>query len=221
VKSRKSFPPPDLFSSVLLSSASKPASNGLLMEPTATASLIAPEDNPVMEIQDFDKVVQRYWPRLLRFLLAAVQDPDVAETLTQDCFLKAYRNRKGFRGDSSLNTWLMSIAVNLVRDHARNRRFQFWRKAERSAVDNELIGEWLPDRHISPEQRALVNEEVQAVWDATRSLSDKQRTVFLLRFVEDLDILEIVDATGLSESAVNVHLFRAVRTIRKRVRKPQ
>lgn len=221
MKSRNSFPPPDLFSPVLLSSACKPASNGLLMEPTATASVIVTEDNPVMEIQDFDKVVQRYWPRLLRFLLAAVRDPDVAETLTQDCFLKAYRNRKGFRGDSSLNTWLMSIAVNLVRDHARNRRFQFWRKAERSAVDNELIGEWLPDRNISPEQRALVNEEVQAVWDATRNLSDKQRTVFLLRFVEDLDILDIAEATGLSESAVNVHLFRAVRAIRKRVRNPQ
>ena len=190
------------------------------MEPAAATSLIV-EADPVLEIQDFDKVVQRYWPRLLRFLLAAVQDPDVAETLTQDCFLKAYRNRQTFRGDSTLNTWLMSIAVNLVRDHARNRRFQFWRKAQRSAVDNELIGEWLPDRSISPERKTLVNEEVQAVWAATRNLSEKQRTVFLLRFVEDMDILEIADATGLSESAVNVHLFRAVRSIRKRVRNPQ
>ncbi len=88
------------------------------MEPNATASLISSEDDPVREIQDFEKVVQHYWPRMLRFLLAAVQDPDLAETLTQDCFLKAYRNRMAFRGDSSLNTWLMSIAVNLVRDHA-------------------------------------------------------------------------------------------------------
>ena len=67
-----------------------------------------------MEIQDFDRVVQQYWPRILRFLLAAVQDSDVAETLTQDCFLRAYRSRHGFRGESSLNTWLMTIAVNLV-----------------------------------------------------------------------------------------------------------
>ena len=191
------------------------------MEPTVAASLIVSEDSPVMEIQDFDKVVQRYWPRMLRFLLAAVQDSDVAETLTQDCFLKAYRSRQSFRGDSSLNTWLMSIAVNLVRDRTRNRRLQFWRKAERSAVDSALIGEWLPDRNVSPEKRALINEEVQAVWDATRNLSDKQRTVFLLRFVEDLDILEIAEATGLSENAVNVHLFRAVRAVRKCVRNPQ
>jgi len=191
------------------------------MEPTAAASVISTESNPVIEIQDFDGVVQRYWPRILRFLLATVQDPDVAETLTQDCFLKAYRNRTAFRGDSSLNTWLMSIAVNLVRDRVRTRRFQFWRKAERSAIDSRSIGDWLPDRNISPEQKALINEEVQAVWEATGDLSEKQRTVFLLRFVEDLEILEIAQATGLSESAVNVHLFRALRAVRKRVRNPQ
>lgn len=191
------------------------------MEPTAAASLASTDDSPVTEIQDFDVVVQRYWPRILRFLLATVQDQDVAETLTQDCFLKAYRSRGAFRGDSTLHTWLISIALNLVRDRVRTRRFQFWKKAQRSAVDSELMAEWLPDRGVSPEQKALINEEVQAVWDATRDLSDKQRTVFLLRFVEDLDILEIAAATGLSESAVNVHLFRAVRSIRRRVRNPQ
>jgi RNA polymerase sigma-70 factor (ECF subfamily) len=190
------------------------------MEQAATASLISPAvDNPATEIQDFDRVVQQYWSRILRFLLAAVRDPDIAETLTQDCFLRAYRSRRGFRGDSSLNTWLMTIAVNLVRDHARCRRFQFWRKAERSAVDSTLIAEWLPDRQVSPEQWTLLKEQVQAVWAATANLSERQRAVFLLRFVEDLDILEISEATGLSESAVNVHLFRAVRAVRRRVRK--
>ena len=175
-------------------------------------------DTPAEELQDFDRVVQLYRPVVFRFILASLRDHDDAETLTQDCFLRAYRSRHGFRGDSSLNTWLMTIAVNLVRDNARNRRFQFWRNTQRAAVDSALIAEWLPDRRISPEQKALINEQVQAVWNATASLSDKQKTVFLLRFVEDLDILEISEATGLSESAVNVHLFRAVRAIRRRVR---
>lgn len=192
------------------------------MEPTLSAEVTDPAvDNPVREIQDFDSVVERYRPRILRFLLATVQDSDVAETLTQDCFFKAYRNRRSFRGESSLNTWLISIAVNLVRDHARSRRFQFWRRTQRSTVDGASAGDWLPDRNISPEQGALIREQVQAVWDATRDLSDRQRTVFILRFVEDLDIGEIAEATGLTENAVNVHLFRAVRAIRKRVRQSQ
>jgi RNA polymerase sigma-70 factor (ECF subfamily) len=192
------------------------------MEPTATAEVIpAAIDDPVQEIQDFDRVVERYWPRILRFILAAIQDSDAAETLTQDCFWKAYRSRGAFRGDSSLNTWLMHIAVNLVRDHTRSRRFQFWKNARRDAVDSKTTHEWLPDRSISPEQRASVNEQVQAVWQATKSLSERQRTVFLLRFVEDMNILEIAEATGLTENAVNVHLFRAVRAIRKRFKEPQ
>jgi RNA polymerase sigma-70 factor (ECF subfamily) len=80
------------------------------------------------------------------------------------------------------------------------------------------VQDW-PDRSISPEERAAVNEQVQAVWEATKTLSERQRTVFLLRYLEDLDIPEIAESTGLTENAVNVHLFRAVRTIRKRLGK--
>ena len=188
------------------------------MEPTATAELVAADMENSSGIEDFDQVVQQYWPRVLRFVLSALHDSDVAETLTQDCFWKAYKNRAAFRGECSLNTWLMRIAINLVRDHTRNRRFQFWRNAARSAVDSSTTRDWLPDRNISPEERASLNEQVQAVWNATESLSERQRTVFVLRFVEDMEIFEIAEATGLTESAVSVHLFRAVRSIRKRVR---
>lgn len=187
------------------------------MEPVAAGTIPDLIDDPVEEIQDFDRVVERYWFRVHRFVLAAVQDFDAAQTLTQDCFWKAYRSRNAFRGDSSLNTWLMTIAVNLVRDHSRNRRLRFWKLAGRRAVDSSEARDWLPDRNLSPEEHASNNERVQAVWDATKNLSERQRTVFVLRFVEELDIAEIAQATGLTENAVNVHLFRAVRAVRKRV----
>ena len=188
------------------------------MEPTAASGFIAAgmEDRS-REIADFDQVVQRYWPRILRFVLASVHDSETAETLTQDCFWNAYRGRTRFRGDASVHTWLVRIAVNVVRDHARNRRLQFWKRAQRSAVDSAKAGEWLPDPAMSQEQRALIREQVEAVWDATRSLSDRQRTVFLLRFVDEMDVADIASATGLTRNAVHVHLFRAVRAIRKRV----
>jgi RNA polymerase sigma-70 factor (ECF subfamily) len=64
----------------------------------------------------------------------------------------------------------------------------------------------------------LIREQVQAVWDASNSLSERQRTVFILRFVEELNTLEIAEATGLTENAVNVHLFRALRAVRKKLR---
>src|SRR5262245_31545264 len=139
------------------------------MEPTATSGFIAASmENPATEMQDFDRVVEQYWPRILRFILASVRDADTADSLAQDCFWNAYKKRTTFRGECSLNTWLMQIAINLVRDHTRNRRFQFWRKAQRSALDSASAGDWLADRASSPEQRTAVNEQVRAVWNATK-----------------------------------------------------
>ena len=190
------------------------------MEPTLTSGFIAAHvKTPVSEIADFDRVVRFYWPRILRFVLASVRDRDLAETLTQDCFWNAYRHREGFRGDCSLQTWLMKIAVNSVRKSARNRRLRFWREVRHSAMDAAAVANWLPDRSMSPEARTTVNEQVQAVWKATADLSERQRTVFLLRYMEDMSLAEIATATGLTENSINVHLFRAVRGVRQRMGK--
>jgi RNA polymerase sigma-70 factor, ECF subfamily len=189
-----------------------------MMDPMTASELIATRmETPVVELQDFEKVVEIYWPKVFRFVFASVRDRDAAESLTQDCFVRAYKARNRFRGEASVNTWLMRIAVNLVRDFTRNRRLQFWRRAMSSSVDTRDISDWVPDRNISPESSAVVKERVEAVWAATRSLSERQRTVFLLRFVEDMDLLEIAEATGISEGAVKVHLFRALQAIRKQM----
>jgi RNA polymerase sigma-70 factor (ECF subfamily) len=175
-------------------------------------------DTPVAELQDFEKIVQVYWPRIFRFVLASVRDEDAAETLTQDCFWRAYRSRMGFRGDSSVHTWLVHIAVNLIKDFSRNQRIQFWKRTVSSSVDANTISDCIASREMSAEAKAVMNEQVKAVWSATAVLSEKQRTVFLLRFVEEMDTAEISAATGISEGAVKVHLFRAVQSVRKRMR---
>jgi RNA polymerase sigma-70 factor (ECF subfamily) len=188
-----------------------------VMNPTAACEVVAGMDSPVAELQDFDRVVQTYWPRIFRFVLASVRDTEAANTLTQDCFWRAYRSRSRFRGDSSVSTWLIHIAVNLVRDFSRNRRIQFWKRTTSSFVDTRSISDWIPDPGISPERKAVIKEQVDAVWAAATKLPERQRTVFLLRFVEDMELLEIAAATGLTEGSVKVHLFRALHTLRKRI----
>lgn len=188
------------------------------MEPVATAFAVemeSPAAEIAPDIKDFDAVVRLYWPRIFRFVLASLRDRDTAQTLTQDCFLKAYRSRDRFRGDASVHTWLIQIAINLIRDFGRNRRLQFWRRARSSAVDVNTAGDWIPGHEVSAEARAVIQEQVDGIWRATERLSERQRTVFLLRFVEDMELLEIAAATGMTEGAVKVHLFRAIRSIRK------
>jgi RNA polymerase sigma-70 factor (ECF subfamily) len=192
------------------------------MQPIATPGfLVATVERSVPEIEDFDTLVPLHWPRVFRFALASLRDQDAAASVAQDCFLNAYRSRARFRGDCSVKTWLMQIAINLVRQYARNRRMQFWRRAEASAMDGERASRSIPDGGASPETRALAKEQLAAVWSATRSLSERQRTVFLLRFVEDMDLLEIAAATGMKEGTVKVHLFRALQAVRERMGRPE
>ncbi len=164
--------------------------------------------------EEFSRVVGRHRPQIFRFLLSSTRDVDLAETLTQECFLKAHRNWASFRGESSAMTWLMRIAINLQKDHWRNRRLQFWRTARTNSVDVDEAGEWLPSGESTVEQQLLAKERVGQVWKAVKGLSERQRTVFLLRYVEEQELSEIGAAMDLSEGTVKAHLSRAVAKVR-------
>ncbi len=168
-------------------------------------------------LEDFDSVVRLYRPKIFRFILASMRERDAAENLTQECFVKAYQARERFRGEASVSTWLMQIAVNLVRDYCSNSRLKFWRRTMRSAIDVGTAGEWMEDRRLSPEATAVARQRVAAVWLAAEKLPERQRTVFLLRFVEDMDVLEIAAVTGMAEGTVKSHLFRALQSVRQRI----
>jgi RNA polymerase sigma-70 factor (ECF subfamily) len=164
--------------------------------------------------EEFARIVASHRPRIYRFLLASLRDVDLAETLTQECFLKAHRNWKEFRGESSAMTWLMRIAINLQKDYWRNRRIQFWRQTRTNTVDLAAASEWLPSGERNAEQQMLAREQVAQVWRAVKKLSERQRTVFLLRYVEERELNEIAEATGLSEGTVKAHLSRALGRVR-------
>ena len=111
-------------------------------------------------------------------------------------------------------TWLIRIAINLQKDHWRNRRMQFWRRTQTNAVDLDEASEWLPSGERSAEQQMLAREQVGRVWKAVEGLSERQRTVFLLRYVEEQELSEIAQAAGLSEGTVKAHLSRALAKVR-------
>ena len=169
--------------------------------------------------EEFDAIVRRHQRRVHRFLLTLLRDPEEADNLTQECFLRAYQNLTSFRAESSLETWLLRIAANLARDHARNRKASFWRRL--LGLDDEAengAATHVPSGDASPEQVLLAREDVRAVWDAANQLSQQQRAVFLLRFVEEMELTEIADALGLQVGSVKTHLFRALQTVRGKLR---
>jgi RNA polymerase sigma-70 factor, ECF subfamily len=170
-----------------------------------------------VDSEEFSQVVAKHRQQIFRFLLSSTRDVDLAETLTQDCLLKAHRNWAGFRGESSALTWLMRIAINLQKDHWRNRRLQFWRSTRTNAVDVDEASDWLPSQESTPEQQVLARERVKDVWRIVEQLSGRQKTVFLLRFVEEMEIGDIAAATGLSEGTIKAHLSRATARVREQL----
>ena len=174
-------------------------------------------ERALSELDDIDTLVRTHRARLLRFVTFSVGDDDVAASIVQDCFLKAWANRANFRGESSVATWLTSIAVNLIRDHQRTRKVQFWRKAAKTATDVMELASILPGTESSPERQILAREQAAAVVKSLDSLSANQRAVFLMRFSEEMELADIAQVMKMPVNTVKTHLHRAVRTVRQKV----
>src|ERR1700761_7469300 len=134
-------------------------------------------DRMMAELDDIDMLCATYRPRIYRYALLSLRDPDLAENVTQDCFLRAYRARGDFRGDCSVATWLTRIATNLIRDCTRSRKFQFWKAANTTAVEAGAMADRLRSPGLSPESSLQVRQELVKVWDTVATLPGKQRSV--------------------------------------------
>lgn len=179
-----------------------------------SSALSVRTEAPATPFDDLQAVLAVYEPRIFRFLLANLRDHEAAETLTQETFLRAWSARGSFRADCSVSTWLLRIALNLARDHTRTNRFRFWKRAAASAVDAQEVASALPSGQSSPEAALLARERVARIWEIVGALSALQRSVFLLRFVEEMEIPEISAAMGLPIGTVKSHLYRALATVR-------
>jgi RNA polymerase sigma-70 factor (ECF subfamily) len=170
---------------------------------------------------EFDDVVREHQARIYRVLWCELRDDEAAATLTQDCFLKAYRGRAEFRGDSSVHTWLVRIAINLARDYQRNRRQGFWRRMlGGSAKEAELATEMAEDGTPLADRALIAREQLQRTMAAVKTLSTQQQTAFHLRYLEELPLEEIAQAMGVEVGTVKSHLSRAVNALRQQRNEP-
>ena len=182
------------------------------------ANAMAAGELPAPVVSDAGGVeewMRLYRGRVFRYILFATRDEDVAESLTQDCFLRAHTAQSSFRGECAMSTWLMRIAVNLVRDHHRSMKLRFWKRA--AMLDASEMSDRLPDMKSSTEQRLIARERVAAVWRAVEMLSERQRNIFLLRFVEELELPEIAEAMQLNLNTVKSHLYRALSAVKQQM----
>jgi RNA polymerase sigma-70 factor (ECF subfamily) len=188
------------------------------VESALTASL-----NPAVQARaqaisasSFEDIMRQHQGRVHRVIYLLVRDADIADNLTQECFLRAYQKRASFRGECRIETWLLRIAINLVRDHGKNRRVSFWRRLI-GVEENDNAAQPLQfvSRQPSPERVLLAREELQSVWKALSTLSPQQREIFFLRFAEEMPLLEIAELLELKIGTVKAQLARATGKLRE------
>lgn len=160
---------------------------------------------------EFARLVDTYSGPLYRLAFKMLGNPQDAEDVLQNAFLKALQSLKTFEGRSSLATWLYRIAVNeslmLLRRHKPEVPL-----TDTVAEDDEA-GDYTPveftDWCCLPEEEFVTAEARKTLDDAIRRLPETLRVVFLLRDIEGLSIQETSEALGLTETAVKTRLLRA------------
>jgi RNA polymerase sigma-70 factor, ECF subfamily len=183
----------------------------------STVLRFAGKERVATELDDIDQLVHRYGARLLRFVAFSIGDQDLAQSIVQDCFMKAYNARDNFRGDCSIQTWLNRIALNMILDHQRTQKFRFWRSFRKTALDITEVASTLPSHASTPEKDLLRQERAAQVAKALESLSFNQRTIFLMHFQEGMNIPEISSAIDMSANTVKTHLHRAIKAVRQKI----
>ncbi|MCB9644128.1 MAG: RNA polymerase sigma factor [Myxococcales bacterium] len=162
----------------------------------------------------FGELVTRNRQRAYWMAYDILQNSAEAEDYSQEAFLRAYEKWDDFRGESSRDTWMLRILINLCLSHRRRRglwtRISDWLRQESPEV--QLMGG--SHHHTNAEQRAIDQSVSVAIREAMAQLPEGQRTAFALRYLHDMSIQEIAEATGSAEGTIKSHLFRALRAMR-------
>ena len=185
--------------------------------------MIDQDESIVREVQAgqteaFAGLVTRHKDKVYAMLLRPVRDPDAAEELAQETFVRAWRGIGGFRGQALFGTWLVQIAIHLARDRMRERRrsrtVSLDELLEKSADDSVLAD---TRSHRDPLSEISDRDMMKRLEAALGDLPPNYREVFVLHHVEDVPYEEIASMTGDSVGSLKVRAHRARKLLREAI----
>jgi RNA polymerase sigma-70 factor (ECF subfamily) len=164
----------------------------------------------------FAELVGRHQRRAVRIAFHYLRDAADSDEAVQDAFIKAYMHLATFREELPFEVWFTRILINgcLDRRKARLRRDRWFAPADEAKIADEARPAFGGSAELNPEARLLARERRARLTSAIDKLNGRQRTVFVLCHYGDCTPREVSAITGLNESTVRVHLFRAARKLR-------
>jgi len=173
------------------------------------------------DLRDFGSWMTSEQRRIYLLCRRMLQDPDEADSATQDVFLKAYRAMVKNAGEAeeldNPSKWVTRIAINTCLDRLRSKRWKVWQRRP-AAADEEFILRSTPGGDPDAESRVFATEIQQRLEVALSKLSDRQRAVFSLRHYDAFALEEIAGILKLDVGTVKAHLFRAIAKLREELK---
>ena len=166
----------------------------------------------------FEILVRRFQRPLFNFILRSVRDPDRAEELLQEVFLKVVQRAAEFQGTSKVSTWIYTIARNLCIDTSRKMVFRRHRSLDAPTGDDP-DGPTMLDRVAG--STPLADREViggdlkERITRAVEELPEEQRDVFLMREVSNMAFKEIAEVVGVPENTVKSRMRYALERLQR------
>ena len=162
----------------------------------------------------FGELVTRYESKVYSLAMKMLRNPEDAEDVLQETFLRAYRGLKSFKGNSTFSTWIYRITANSALMRLRKKQLPQVSIEDSDERETPIaIADWAP----GPAEQ-LLNQEMQKVMDeAIDSLPHEFRQVFILRDVEEMSNSDVAEILDLSVAAVKSRLHRARLKVRNRL----
>lgn len=158
------------------------------------------------EVHLFRLLVEEHEGYILRLLFRQLGDQSVAEELTQETFIRAFKRLKSFRGEAAFRTWITRIAFNQAHTYFASKRYRNSRKNESLEEFNESDNEW---NSPNPERELQSRRAVKVLQEKIACLSEKQREVFVLCALEGETYEDVALTLGIPVGTVRSRLNHA------------
>ena len=166
------------------------------------------------DAEAFGELVRRWERRIFALAYGMLGREEDARDATQETFLAAFRNLRGFRGEAKVSSWLHRIAVNQCISRQRRSKVR-----SESALEDEHENSFATPLNNSPARVAEGRQETLAVRRAINSLPIELRQVVVMKEFEELTFREIADALDLPLSTVKSRLYTAMKQLQLRLQK--
>ncbi|MCH6256556.1 RNA polymerase sigma factor [Puniceicoccaceae bacterium K14] len=154
-------------------------------------------DRPSVDNASFALLVHQHHAKVCNFIYRYTGNKQDAEDLTQDTFVKAFRNFHRYDSKYAFSSWLFTIARRTAYNHFRGKKYN-------DELDFEVI-----DSSDRPDDLSEKGDESDVLWDLVKTLKKEYREVLMLKYIDDLQVKEIAQVLNKSQTNIKILLFRA------------